>query len=74
MAMDSDANGQRRHLLTQLKEGSEFLETQTEDLMRIWQGFKPKVFSYYETLNTPTVRKVNKYCTLSRVILTCHPL
>jgi hypothetical protein len=43
----------------QLKEGSEFLENQKEDLISVWGGFKRNIFSFYETVKTPTVIKVN---------------
>jgi hypothetical protein len=57
--VDVDSGGQRRYLLMQLKEGSEFLENQKEDLIQIWEGFKgKKVVSFYETMKTPSVRKV----------------
>lgn len=43
----------------QLKEGSEFLENQKEDLVRIWERFNGKVVSFYETVKTPSLGKVN---------------
>jgi hypothetical protein len=43
----------------QLEDGSEFLENQKEDMIRIWEGFKGKVVSFYETMKTPSVRMVN---------------
>jgi hypothetical protein len=59
--VDVDSGGQRRYLLMQLKEGSEFLENQKEDLIQIWEGFKgKKVVSFYETMKTPSVRKVQR--------------
>jgi len=48
----------RHNLLKQLREGSEFLETQKEELSFIWEEFKPKIISFYETVTTPTVEKV----------------
>jgi len=56
-----DDDGQQNNLIKQLKEGSEFLESQKEDLLRAWEGFKQKrkVISFYENVGTPSVRKVN---------------
>jgi hypothetical protein len=56
------SGGQRSNLLAQLKENSEFLENQKEDLLRIWGGFERKVVSFYETVKTPSVKKVNNAC------------
>jgi len=50
--------GQRRYLIMQLREGSEFLETQKEDLMNVWKDFKGKLVSFFETMKTPSVKKV----------------
>ncbi|KAF8530881.1 hypothetical protein BDD12DRAFT_914734 [Trichophaea hybrida] len=47
----------RHNLLRQLREGSEFLETQKEDLSYIWDEYKPKIISFYETVQTPTVKR-----------------
>ncbi|KAF8539938.1 hypothetical protein BDD12DRAFT_980660 [Trichophaea hybrida] len=55
--VDIDSGGQRSNLIMQLKEGSEFLENQKEDLIRIWEGFQRNVFSFYETVKTPSVTK-----------------
>jgi hypothetical protein len=49
---------QRRYLLMQLGEGSEFLETQREDLMNVWKNFKGKIVSFFETVKTLSVKKV----------------
>ncbi|KAA8896070.1 hypothetical protein FN846DRAFT_801292 [Sphaerosporella brunnea] len=58
-AMVDDLSGgvetARLKLLAQLKEGSEYLETQQESLATIWN--ERKVFSFYETRSTPTVQK-----------------
>jgi hypothetical protein len=48
----------RHNLLRQLREGSEFLETQKEDLSYIWEKYKPNIISFYETVQTPTVKWV----------------
>lgn len=53
----------------QLKEGSEFLENQKEDLIRIWEGFKRKVVNFYETMKTPLVRMVNNACPVSSILI-----
>lgn len=59
-AMVIDLSGRddsaRSRLLKQLKENSDFLATQREDLVDIWEG--RKIFSFYETEFTPTVKKV----------------
>jgi hypothetical protein len=62
--VDVNLGGQRRDLITQLKEGSEFLENQKEDLIRIWDRFKAKVVSVYETMKTPSDKMVNKVSSL----------
>jgi hypothetical protein len=54
----------RLNLLRQLKEGSEFLETQKEDLLRIWGEIPGKIVSFYETVKTPTAQKVTGACTI----------
>ncbi|KAI9771315.1 MAG: hypothetical protein M1840_002285 [Geoglossum simile] len=58
--IDTEAGGEesRVNLLKQLDEGSEFLETQKEDLLRVWGEFQGKIFSFYETVKTSTVRKL----------------
>jgi hypothetical protein len=60
--VDIETGGQesRVNLLKQLKEGSEFLETQKEDLSRIWKEFQGKIVSFYEIVKTPTVQKVTR--------------
>ncbi|KAF8531694.1 hypothetical protein BDD12DRAFT_914648, partial [Trichophaea hybrida] len=45
----------RHNLLRQLREGSEFLETQKEELNYLWKEYKPNILSFYETVATPTV-------------------
>jgi len=47
----------RHNLRRQLKEGSEFLENQKEDLSYIWREYKSKIVSFYETVQTPTLEK-----------------
>ncbi|KAF8537270.1 hypothetical protein BDD12DRAFT_911593 [Trichophaea hybrida] len=39
-----------------IEEGSEFLENQKEDLSYIWEEYKPKIISFYESVQTPTVK------------------
>ena len=54
----------RVHLLAQLKEGSEYLENQKEALSRLWEGFRGKVATFYETEPTISVKKVCRYHTV----------
>jgi hypothetical protein len=49
----------KNNLIMQLKEGSEFLEEQKESMLYVWEMFKHKVVSFYETVTTPSVRMVN---------------
>jgi hypothetical protein len=59
--VDAESGGyetSRHNLLKQLREGSEFLETQKEDLSYIWDEYKPKIISFYETEQSATVAKV----------------
>jgi hypothetical protein len=58
--MSSDLESQQTKLLLQLREGSESLESQRDELVDIWNG--RKIISYYETVDTPTVKKyANEY-------------
>ncbi|KAF8253337.1 hypothetical protein K440DRAFT_534211, partial [Wilcoxina mikolae CBS 423.85] len=43
-------------LLQQLRQGSEFLESQADELVDIWPG--RRIVSFYELLETPTVRRM----------------
>jgi hypothetical protein len=56
--MNTESDNERTNLIKQLREDSEFLEYQKEELIRIWKDFKGKVVSFYETVKTPTVRQV----------------
>jgi hypothetical protein len=56
--VDNYSAGDRRNLIMQLKEGSEFLERQKEDLVSLWKVFKGKLVSFYETAKTKSVKKV----------------
>lgn len=49
----------RSNLLKQLREGSEFLEVQKDELSYIWEEYKPNIVSFYETVQTPTVEMVS---------------
>ena len=60
----------RVHLLAQLKEGSEYLENQKEALSRLWEGFRGKVATFYETEPTISVKKVCRYHT-DHTVLSC---
>jgi hypothetical protein len=53
--MSLDLESQATKLLQQLREGSEFLESQRDELVDIWNG--RKIISYYETVDTPTVKQ-----------------
>jgi len=59
--MSLDLESQPAKLLQQLREGSEFLESQRDELVDIWIG--RKIVSYYETVGTPTVKEshTNEY-------------
>jgi hypothetical protein len=68
--VDAESGGydtSRHNLLRQLREGSEFLETQKEELSYIWEECKPKIVSFYETAATPTVEKVRLNLNLAQV-------
>jgi len=54
--MSSDPESQPTKLLHQLREGSEFLESQRDEIVDILKGIA--IISYYETVDTPTVKKV----------------
>ncbi|KAF8534235.1 hypothetical protein BDD12DRAFT_809527 [Trichophaea hybrida] len=56
--VDATTGGQRRNLIMQLKEGSDFMENQKEELIPIWNNFEQKVCSFYETVKTPSVRMI----------------
>jgi hypothetical protein len=59
--MDAESGGyesSRHKLLEQLRDGSDFLESQKDDLSYIWGDFNPRIISFYETVKTRTVRKV----------------
>jgi hypothetical protein len=59
--VDAESGGyetSKHNLLKQLREGAEFLEVQKEELTYIWEEYKPKIVSFYETAPTPTVRRV----------------
>ena len=68
--VDAESSGydtSRHNLLRQLREGSEFLETQKEELSYIWEECKPKIVSFYETAATLTVEKVRLNLSLAQV-------
>ena len=48
-------------MLSQLKEGSEYLENQQEALGRLWGEFDGKVVTFYETKPTGTRGEVCRY-------------
>ncbi|KAF8246653.1 hypothetical protein K440DRAFT_683829 [Wilcoxina mikolae CBS 423.85] len=48
----------RSELVKQLREGSDFLDTQRDDITNLWGPTSNiQIFSFYETKKTPTVRK-----------------
>ena len=51
------------NLLAQLREGSEYLENQKEALSHLWEGFRGKVVTFYETKQTKSVKKVRRTTT-----------
>ncbi len=56
MSLGTGVESQSMKILQQLREGSEFLDNQRDELVDIWHG--REVFSYYEIVETPTVKKV----------------
>jgi len=54
ISSDLESQPMKRLLLQQLREGSEFLESQRDELVDIWNG--RKIISYYETVDMPTVK------------------
>jgi hypothetical protein len=54
----------------QLKDGSEFLEGQKEDMIHIWEGLKQRITmaSFYEI---PSGREVNNGCSDNIILLKC---
>jgi len=60
--MSSILESNRADLIVQLREGSEFLESEADALVDILSRLK--VVSFYETVETPTVKKVNKTVTV----------
>lgn len=59
--MSSSLESNRAELIVQLREGSEFLENEADGLVDILSRFK--VVSFYETAETPTVKKVKRTLT-----------
>jgi hypothetical protein len=60
MMVEND-NLEAKSLLAQLNEGSEFLENQKEALSHLWNEFRGKVVTFYETQKTKQVKKVRCY-------------
>ena len=52
---------QNAEILAQLKEGSEYLENQKEALSLLWEGFRGKVITFYETGPTKYVKRVPRH-------------
>jgi hypothetical protein len=57
----------RHNLLRQLKEGSELLENQLEDLAHFWEEYKLNIISVYEQVPTPSVKLVGLFLSLALV-------
>ncbi|KAF8537638.1 hypothetical protein BDD12DRAFT_930604 [Trichophaea hybrida] len=55
--METGGDQKIRNLLAQLTEGFEWLENQKEALIPVWEEFSGKIFSFYETEKTKTVKK-----------------
>jgi len=60
----------RINLLKLLREGAEFLEVQKEELINIWEEYKTKIISFYETISTPIVQKVRLRLIFAMIINT----
>lgn len=56
---DMDSQRKVRNLLAQLREGSEYLENQKDDLSEMWGKLRGKVFTFHETEKTKSVKKVD---------------
>jgi hypothetical protein len=56
--VEEDYNLKLQNLLEQLEEGSEFLESQRNALSHVWNNFDGKVFTFYETEPTNSIKKV----------------
>ncbi|KAF8535039.1 hypothetical protein BDD12DRAFT_754194, partial [Trichophaea hybrida] len=68
--VDAESGGyetSKHNLLRQLREGSGFLETQKEELSHIWDEWKPKIVSFYETAPTLTVERVGLSLSLAQM-------
>ena len=60
--VDEEADDQKlqaQNLLAQLKEGSEYLENHREALSRLWEGFRGRITTFYETEPMKSVEKVD---------------
>jgi hypothetical protein len=55
----SPGQSSRSDLVKQLQEGSNFLDTQRDDITNLWdQALSIEIVSFYETKMTPVVKKV----------------
>ena len=61
MLKDGTGATKLQTLQHQLREGSEYLENQKGALSKIWNEFRFKTVSFYETEETPTFGKVNPH-------------
>lgn len=60
-AVGEETDSQGAPMLSQLKEGSEYLENQREALSRLWKEFRGNVVTFYETGSTEPDREVCRY-------------
>lgn len=59
MLKDGTGATKLQTLQHQLQEGSEYLENQKGALSEVWNDFRFKTVSFYETEETPTIAKVS---------------
>ena len=60
-AVGEKADSRGALMLSQLKEGSEYLENQKEALLRLREKFSGEVVTFYETKPTESDREVRRY-------------
>jgi hypothetical protein len=57
--MVREENGEAEFLLQQLREGSMFFEDQGDALSQMWESFRGRIITFYETKKTNRIRKVH---------------
>ena len=60
-AVSEETDSRGALMLSQLEEGSEYLENQREALSRLWEEFGGSVVTFYETESTEPDREVCRY-------------